>query len=174
MKRQQYIRSLKFWSIIFRKIQRKISAFSKIQLLQQAPFPVRYLADLQNHAILCINFDSKTEKDFSIILEEDKQVLKWMRPAQNQFRIYWDRNSKQYTPDFVVETEYLILMIETKAEKEINTEPVRKKAEAAIKYCKYATEYNLENGGKEWKYLLVPHNMLNLTEILIFISVNIK
>lgn len=32
-------------------------------------------------------FDSKTEKDFAIILEDDSQVEKWLRPASNQFRI---------------------------------------------------------------------------------------
>lgn len=41
-------------------------------------------------------FDSKTEKDFAAILEQDKSVLKWMRPASNQFMIYWKYNSKQY------------------------------------------------------------------------------
>jgi len=46
-------------------------------------------------------FDSKTEKDFAYILEHDNDVLKWLRPAQNQFHIYWKHNSRQYTPDFV-------------------------------------------------------------------------
>jgi type III restriction enzyme len=30
--------------------------------------------------------------------------------------------------------------------------------EAALKYCKYASEFTLANNGKPWKYLLVPHN----------------
>ena len=37
-------------------------------------------------------FDSKTEKDFAIILEDDSNVLKWLRPAHNQFHIYLDYN----------------------------------------------------------------------------------
>lgn len=32
-------------------------------------------------------FDSKTEKDFAVILEQDRAVLKWLRPASNQFPI---------------------------------------------------------------------------------------
>lgn len=32
-------------------------------------------------------FDSKTEKDFSVILEQDRAVIKWLRPASNQFHI---------------------------------------------------------------------------------------
>lgn len=40
---------------------------------------------------------------------------------------------------------------------------VVQKADAARTYCKYATEYNLENGGKPWYYLLVPHDEINKT-----------
>ncbi|MCB0641483.1 MAG: hypothetical protein KDC44_07575, partial [Phaeodactylibacter sp.] len=49
-------------------------------------------------------FDSKTEKDFAIICEQDDYCLKWLRPAQAQFRIYYRHNSRLYQPDFVVET----------------------------------------------------------------------
>ncbi|MCF6153892.1 MAG: hypothetical protein E3K36_01280 [Candidatus Brocadia sp.] len=50
-------------------------------------------------------FDSKTEKDFAVILVQDKAVLMWLRPASNQFHIYWKYNSRQYNPDFVVENK---------------------------------------------------------------------
>jgi len=103
-------------------------------------------------------FDSKTEQDLAFILENDKSVLKWLRPASNQFRIYWDNNSKRYEPDFIVETEDTIYMIETKAANEIQNADVLAKKSAAEKYCRYATEYTLVNGGKPWKYLLIPHN----------------
>ena len=33
-------------------------------------------------------FDSKVEKDFATLLEEDPSVLKWLRPAKTQFNIY--------------------------------------------------------------------------------------
>ena len=48
-------------------------------------------------------FDFKTEKDISTILEDDTNVLKWLRQEANQFNIYWDYNSNEYRPDFVVE-----------------------------------------------------------------------
>jgi type III restriction enzyme len=35
---------------------------------------------------------------------------------------------------------------------------VLEKAKAALQYCKYSTEHNLKHGGKEWKYLLIPHS----------------
>jgi type III restriction enzyme len=108
-------------------------------------------------------FDSGTEKDFAYILENDSTVLKWMRPAPNQFRIYFNNNSQRYEPDFVVETADTIYMVEIKAEGQINTDDVIKKKEAALNYCKYASEYTAQNGGKPWKYLLMPHNEVNTT-----------
>lgn len=103
-------------------------------------------------------FDSRTEQTFAFILENDSEVLKWLRPAPNQFRIYWHHNSKLYLPDFIAETEDCIYMIETKAANEINDPEVQEKAKSAIKYCNYATEFTAENGGKPWKYALIPHD----------------
>jgi len=102
-------------------------------------------------------FDSKTEKDFAYILENDKKVLKWLRPAERQFRIYWAHNSRQYRPDFVVETADALYMIETKAADQLSTPDVLDKSKAAIQYCKYATAYTTANEGKSWRYMLIPH-----------------
>ncbi len=103
-------------------------------------------------------FDSKTEKDFAIILENDKAVLKWLRPAQRQFHIYWKHNSKQYHPDFVVETQEAIYMVETKKEGDLEDADVQEKTQAALEYCKNATDFTTQNSGKQWKYVLIPHN----------------
>jgi type III restriction enzyme len=102
-------------------------------------------------------FDSKAEKDFATILEKDKDVLKWIRPADSQFELYWKYNSKRYHPDFVVETADTIFMVEIKAEKDIDDTEVQEKAEAGKKYCEAATTFNLANGGKRWIYVLIPH-----------------
>ncbi|MFH0772379.1 MAG: DEAD/DEAH box helicase family protein [Candidatus Omnitrophota bacterium] len=106
-------------------------------------------------------FDSKAEKDFVAIVEQDKDALKWLRPAQAQFSIYWNHNSQRYTPDFVVETKDAIYMIEIKAEADINDAEVQEKAEAGKKYCESATGYNLQNGGKRWTYVLIPHTAVS-------------
>jgi type III restriction enzyme len=108
-------------------------------------------------------FDSKTEQDLAFVLENDKKVLKWLRPAANQFRIYWDNNSKRYEPDFIIETEDTIYMVEPKSSANMNDADVLSKKEAAIKYCKYATEFTSQNKGKQWKYLLVPHTEISRT-----------
>lgn len=102
-------------------------------------------------------FDSKTEKDFAIILEQDKNVQKWLRPASNQFRIYWNHNSKQYEPDFIVETEEFIYMVETKKADDIKTDEVQDKKRAALQYCNHASKYAKQTNGKEWRYMIIPH-----------------
>lgn len=103
-------------------------------------------------------FESGTEKDFAIVLENDRTVEKWLRPAQRQFRIYWDKTSRQYMPDFVVETADAIYLVETKKAKEVDSAEVQDKKRAAKEYCRNASDYNAENGGKPWHYLLIPHD----------------
>ena len=72
-------------------------------------------------------FDSQTELDFANVLESDNNVLKWLRPAPNQFNIYWSNGAKRYEPDFIVETADCIYMVETKAKKDLTTEEVQAK-----------------------------------------------
>lgn len=107
-------------------------------------------------------FDGKSEKDFASILESglSKEVLKWLRPAPAQFEIYWDHNSKRYEPDFVVETDKAIYMVEIKKDKDMDAPEVKDKARAACEYCKHATTYNIEHNGKALKYLLIPHDVV--------------
>jgi type III restriction enzyme len=108
-------------------------------------------------------FDSNTEKDFAFVIENDKTVLKWLRPASNQFRIYWSQRGQKYEPDFVVETEDSIFMCEPKRAKDVDTEEVQLKMKAALKYCQYANAYTSKNGGKKWRYLLIPHDKIDKT-----------
>lgn len=102
-------------------------------------------------------FDSGTEHNFAQILEQDGEVLTWLRPSAMQFNIHWGRDSRRYEPDFVVETNDSIYLVETKASKELSNEEVLAKAEAARQYCSLATDYTTQHGGKPWHYLLVSH-----------------
>ena len=106
-------------------------------------------------------FDSSTELDFSFILETNNEVLKWIRPVPNQFNIYWSSGAKKYEPDFIVETPDAIYMCETKAEKDVNDADVQAKAEAAREFCRRATEFTAQNGGKPWKYIVIPHTLVD-------------
>jgi type III restriction enzyme len=103
-------------------------------------------------------FANRTEQTFAFILENDQDVLKWMRPSLYQFRIYWSAKGQTYQPDFIAETADFIYMIETKAADDIKTEEVQAKKIAALKYCEYANEFINEQGGKEWKYAIIPHD----------------
>ena len=108
-------------------------------------------------------FDSKTEHDFSFVLENDKKVLRWLRPAREQFSIYWSNGSKRYEPDFIVETTDTIYMVETKAATNVSTDEVQQKKAAAEEYCRHASEFTAENGGKPWRYILLPHDTVDRT-----------
>ncbi|HPR58870.1 MAG TPA: DEAD/DEAH box helicase family protein [Bacteroidales bacterium] len=108
-------------------------------------------------------FDSKTEQDLAFVLENDKNVIKWLRPAPNQFRIYWDHNTKRYEPDFIVETADTIYMLETKMSSQVDAADVQAKKLAAEKYCTHATNYTTQHGGKPWKYGIIPHTAVSRT-----------
>ena len=108
-------------------------------------------------------FDSKAEQDLSFVLENDEQVIKWLRPAPRQFRIYWDNNTKLYEPDFIVETNETIYMIEVKRADQLEEGTVLAKKLAAERFCKYATEFTTANQGKQWKYIILPHDIISRT-----------
>lgn len=105
-------------------------------------------------------FDSSTELDFAFILENDEKVLKWLRPVSNQFNIYWANGAKRYEPDFIVETADTIYMCETKMEREVDSDDVQSKAKAAYEFCCCVSEYTENNGGKPWKYIIIPHTLV--------------
>lgn len=108
-------------------------------------------------------FDSTTEKTFATVLEDDKSVLRWLCPSEKQFSLYYDKNSNaRYQPDFIVELENEIYMVETKDSRMLKDTVVGAKAKAGVKYCASATEFNLDNGGKPWKYVLIPHDEVSL------------
>ena len=43
----------------------------------------------------------------------------------------------------------------------MTNEEVLMKKQAAEEYCRNATEYNSENEGKPWKYILIPHDKID-------------
>lgn len=102
-------------------------------------------------------FDSDTERKLSEILEKENSVKLWMKPGPNQFKLY-DSDGLPYQPDFVVEMQDRILIIETKRADEIGDATVLRKAETAALWAHIATEFHAKKtGGKPWSYLLVPH-----------------
>ena len=52
-------------------------------------------------------------------------------------------------------------MCETKAEKNVYDADVQAKAEAAREFCRRATEFTSKNGGKPWRYVIIPHTLVD-------------
>lgn len=100
--------------------------------------------------------------------------MKWFKPAKGQFQIYYKLGAEQpeYVPDFVVEMDADVLMVETKKRDDLKSDAVVAKAAAAVRWCQYASEHAASVGGKPWKYLLVPHDEIDeskrLTDFLGF------
>ncbi len=104
-------------------------------------------------------FDSDSERRFAVICDDDESVQKWFKPAPNHFRIDY-KHGVTYEPDFVVETVDQKLLCEPKRATEMESETVRLKREAATEWCRHATEYERRTNGKQWTYVLVPHDAI--------------
>ena len=102
-------------------------------------------------------FQSDQERRLAVILE--RESLKWFKPAKGQFQIYykWGVEHPEYQPDFVAETTKCIYMLESKAANLMTDPEVLAKRDAAVKWCKQASDHALSYDGKSWKYLLIPH-----------------
>lgn len=111
-------------------------------------------------------FHSDTERVLAQILERDAQ--RWFRPVQGQFNIYYRRGVEQpeYLPDFVAATPDSNLLIETKKAADLDSKEVQAKAKAAVDWCAHASDYSVRYGGKPWRYLLIPHDAVQVNATL--------
>ena len=98
-------------------------------------------------------FDSDDERRLSVVLEEDSEVIRYIKPPLNQLGLFY-KAAKQYNPDFLGETTNKKYMIEVKAVNQTDNEEVQEKARAAIKWCECASQVDAD--GKTWEYRLVP------------------
>lgn len=105
-------------------------------------------------------FESDTERVQSVILDRD--ATKWFKPSRGQFQLFykWGADQREYQPDFVAETQDAIYMLEPKMRKEMEDSEVLAKKDAAVRWCKNASDHNAKHGGKPWKYLLIPHDVI--------------
>lgn len=101
-------------------------------------------------------FDSKDgELTLARVLETDPDVVNWLRPHPQEFNITYN-HGHSYEPDFVVETEHVIYLVEVKGEDKLNDPDVIAKKERGIQYCAVASQWGKANGYKEWRYLFIP------------------
>lgn len=104
-------------------------------------------------------FDSDPERRFAVVLEKDPAVLKWFKPGKGVFQIRYTADN-DYEPDFVVETETEKLLCEPKRADQVQDPVVLAKAKAAATWCRHASAHETANGGKPWRYVLIPHDAI--------------
>ena len=100
-------------------------------------------------------FDSRPELLLARVLERDTVVQNWLRPAPQEFNITYNRGHN-YEPDFVVETDDTIYLVEVKGEDKLSDPDVIAKKKRGIQYCEVASHWGAANGYKQWKYLFIP------------------
>lgn len=109
-----------------------------------------------------VKFDSDSERIFSVIIEHDSEVIKWIKPARGVFSFIHYSKDACYEPDFIVETGDTMYLVEIKRKSEIESTEVISKAKAAAHWCQLASDYAKKNKAKPWTYLLIPHDALHL------------
>jgi type III restriction enzyme len=104
-----------------------------------------------------VKFDSDPERRFATILEDDADVVKWLKPPKDLLKIQYAEEDN-YNPDFIVETRVERLLCEIKRASEVDDSKVQKKAKAAIQWCERATSVS----DKPWRYSLIPHDTVQI------------
>lgn len=102
-------------------------------------------------------FDSDPERRFATILEDDNDVVKWLKPSRDLLRIQYAEEDN-YNPDFIVETKGARFLCEIKRASDVETSNVQKKAKAATQWCERASEVS----DRPWKYVLLPHEAIQI------------
>ena len=123
-------------------------------------------------------FDSSDEVRLAYLLDRDDAVEDWLRPAPNQFDgLYWrdaeGESHHRYEPDFVVELEHEIVMIEVKPKGEIDTQSVQAKMQTADKYCEIVNR-NIGKYGiqKPWRYVILATDRISVRSTVEGLLVN--
>lgn len=107
-------------------------------------------------------FDSEPELTLARVLESDVDVQNWLRPAPQEFNITYN-HGHSYEPDFVVETDDMIYLVEVKGEDKLNSPDVIAKKNRAVQYCAVASRWGQANGYKDWQYLFIPSKEVKIS-----------
>jgi len=101
-------------------------------------------------------FHSEPERLLAVILE--RESLKWFRPVSGQFQIHYKSGGRiaEYQPDFVAEMDDVAVMLEPKRRSDMTDADVLAKRDAAVEWCRRATDHAQSHGGKRWAYALIP------------------
>ena len=104
-----------------------------------------------------VKFDSDPERRFATVLEDDSDVMKWLKPPKDLLKIQY-ADEDNYNPDFIVETMNGRYLCEIKRASDVEDSKVQKKAKAAIQWCERASSVS----EKPWRYVLIPHDVVQI------------
>ena len=118
-------------------------------------------------------FDSSDEVRLAYLLDRDDSVEDWLRPAPNQFEgLHWrdaeGEANHRYEPDFVVELNNEIAIIEVKPESEFNTPSVLAKKQTAERFCEVVNS-NMGKFGivKAWRYVIISTESITIQSTIV-------
>ncbi len=152
----------------FSEVRSQAFAAPATESLRQFDTPLENKSDIRKMLFggfkkclyLTQKFDSDPERRFAVLVDKnDSSVMKWFKPGKGVFQIR-HTGDHDYEPDFVVETETEKFLCEPKRADQMQDQVVLAKARAAATWCKHATAHETENGGKQWRYLLIPHDAI--------------
>jgi type III restriction enzyme len=107
-------------------------------------------------------FDSEPELIFVRIMENNNEVIKWLKPNLGDLKITYGFLRKGYIPDFVVETSNEYIIVEIKRHNEIESTETIEKAKAAIEFCKIVNKFAIGKNSLLWRYVLLSENDFNI------------
>jgi type III restriction enzyme len=99
-------------------------------------------------------FDSAPERAVANILDGDNGIACWVRLHIKELPILWNSQNQHYNPDFIaIETDQTHWVLEVKMDKEMTSETVQDKREAAIRWANHVSAD--ASVRVKWRYLLV-------------------
>jgi type III restriction enzyme len=102
-------------------------------------------------------FDSNTERQFALLLDDADEVGYWVRLHPGDLKILWQSNGREYNPDFVVvDEDGTHWLVEAKMTKEMESADVKGKETAAKRWANHVSKD--PTVGAEWRYLLVSED----------------
>lgn len=102
-------------------------------------------------------FDSKPERTVANVVDADEEVTCWARLHVGELPILWNSDGREYNPDLIViERGRTHWVVEVKMDKEMTSEDVKGKREAARRWANHVTADPKVD--VTWRYLLVSES----------------
>jgi type III restriction enzyme len=102
-------------------------------------------------------FDSTPERDVALMVDQDDNVRCWVRLHTNDMPILWRNDGRTYNADLiVVEMDGTHWVVEIKSDKDITSDEVLAKREAARRWVNYVNSDDKVTS--QWRYVLVSEN----------------